>query len=326
MQEKIEEFVRAYTSYQTNNPLTGSPVSLFEPANYLLSLSGKKTRPILVLIGYDLFDENIVSALPLAHAVEIFHNFTLMHDDIMDDAPLRRGKQTVHLRNGTDTAILSGDMMLVRAYKLLHELSAPMDQKNRIIRDFDQMAEDVCRGQQYDMEFARQKHVDEEAYLEMIKLKTSVLIGYSLKAGGVLAGSSKKDADLLYEYGLCVGMAFQLMDDYLDTFGNPATFGKQVGGDILENKKTLLFIHTMNALSGSEKSRANKWLKAESEQAKDKIFYFQNTFRSNKSDIHLLELIDSYYHKSETILESLQTKRSKSQLATLAEGLKTRTI
>ena len=233
------------TSYQTEfeeyldkKNWNREPKNLYEPIEYIIQLSGKRIRPILTLMAADILSGNFTKALPAALAVEVFHNFTLVHDDIMDDAPLRRGKKTVHEKWDLNRGILSGDAMLILAYQYFENYPPTIFQKLAIL--FSKTAIEVCDGQQLDIDFETRKEVTISEYLNMIRLKTSVLVAAALKMGAIVAESSEKNADLLYEYGLNLGLAFQLQDDYLDTFGDPETFGKQVGGDIIENKKTFL--------------------------------------------------------------------------------------
>ena len=229
-----------FLDFLESNSFDKAPVNLYSPVNYILSIGGKRMRPILTLMATDLFGGDSKDSLHAAMAVEVFHNFTLLHDDIMDDAPLRRGKQTVHEKWDVNTAILSGDVMMIKAYGFLMEYKGEV--YRAVMEVFNQTAIEVCEGQQMDVDFETRSDVSLEEYVEMIKLKTSVLVACALKMGAVIAGASDKDADLIYDFGLNLGLAFQLQDDYLDAFGNPETFGKQVGGDIIENKKTYLYI------------------------------------------------------------------------------------
>ncbi len=216
------------------------PKGLYEPIEYSLASGGKRIRPVLVLAACNLFSEDIEAALPAASAFEIFHNFTLLHDDIMDNSPIRRNRQTVHKKWNANTAILSGDAMMIESYKLLSEL--PDNVLKPVFKLFNRTALEVCEGQQYDMDFETRDYVSEKDYLTMIKLKTSVLIAASLKAGAIIGGADKKNADLLYDFGLNIGLAFQIQDDLLDTYADVSVFGKQPGNDILTGKKTFLLI------------------------------------------------------------------------------------
>ncbi len=253
-----------------------NPVELYEPISYLMALGGKRLRPALVLMAYHLFKDNWEKALKPALAVEVFHNFTLMHDDIMDEAPLRRGKPTVHEKWNRDVAILSGDVMLVAAYELMSEV--PGHQLRTILKRFNRTAAEVCEGQQLDMNFAGQDTVSEAEYIEMIKLKTSVLLGFALELGALAADQSKETASQLYEIGVNLGIGFQLKDDILDVYGDPEKFGKQVGGDIIENKKTWLMLKALEkSQPGSE---LHQWIQKPEFDPAEKVTAVRNIFTS----------------------------------------------
>jgi geranylgeranyl diphosphate synthase, type II len=233
----LSEYHNIFQSYLSQHAFNQEPQELYEPVNYILSLGGKRLRPLLALMGYELFDEEVSKALPIAAAVEIFHNFTLLHDDIMDAAPLRRGKPTVHAKYGTNTGILSGDVMVIIAYEFLNKIPHP-----KLLSIFNKMAIEVCEGQQYDMNFETRNDVTIPEYIRMIELKTSVLIAAAFQMGALVGGATEDVAQHLYEFGRNVGIAFQIQDDILDTFGDPEKFGKKVGGDIVQNKKTYLVL------------------------------------------------------------------------------------
>lgn len=235
-----------------------SPRELYEPISYMMGLGGKRMRPALLLMGCNLYSDEITHAIRPAMAIEVFHNFTLLHDDIMDLAPLRRGKQTVHEKWNTSVAILSGDVMLVEAYKLLMEVDPSL--LPVVLGIFNQTAVEVCEGQQTDMNFETQEQVSVADYLEMIRLKTSVLLGAALKIGALLGGADDREASLLYDFGVNMGLAFQLQDDILDVYGDPEKFGKQVGGDILANKKTFLLIRARELAQGDDAAELDRWL------------------------------------------------------------------
>jgi geranylgeranyl diphosphate synthase, type II len=228
-----------------------TPGTLYEPADYFLSLGGKRVRPVMCLMGNEMFDDISSDAWHVANAIELFHNFTLIHDDIMDKAPLRRGMQTVHARNGESTALLAGDVMLVVAYDYLNKIDAVVAKK--IVRLFNKTAKEVCEGQQIDMDFEKKEAVGFEEYIRMIELKTSVLLAASLQMGAILGGAGESNQRHLYEFGRNLGIAFQVQDDYLDAFGDPAKFGKQVGGDIMANKKTFLMIHALETATAKQR-------------------------------------------------------------------------
>jgi geranylgeranyl diphosphate synthase type II len=244
----------------TQLPLGTRPKSLYDPIRYIMKLGGKRLRPMLTCLSYTMYREDVHMVVPYAAAVEAFHNFTLMHDDIMDKAPLRRGKPTVHEKFDANTAILSGDVMLVKVYDML--LPLPAVQLQEVLKVFNRTASEVCEGQQLDMEFEKLSKVSEKQYLEMIRLKTAVLLGFSLEFGAMLALASEEDRRALYDFGVNIGIGFQLMDDLLDVYADQARFGKQVGGDIVSNKKTFLLVKALELARGRDKSELKKWLDA----------------------------------------------------------------
>ncbi|MBL7806108.1 MAG: polyprenyl synthetase family protein [Saprospiraceae bacterium] len=247
------------TEYSATHPFPDSPPGLYEPCDYLLALGGKRLRPALLLMAYELFRDDVDAALPAAWAVELFHNFTLMHDDIMDAAPLRRGQPTVHTRWNPNTGILSGDVMLIYAYR--HLLSVGDDAAARaLVGVFNRVAIGVCEGQQMDVNFETRDDVSLPEYVRMIELKTAVLLGGALEMGALAAGASGSDAGHLYEFGRLAGISFQIQDDLLDTYGDPAKFGKQVGGDILQNKKTFLVLKTLEIAAPADQSELHRWM------------------------------------------------------------------
>lgn len=253
-----------------------SPKQLYQPIDYVMGLGGKRMRPILLLMAYQLFDKNIEKAISPALGIEIFHNFTLLHDDIMDNAPIRRGKQTVHEKWNNNVAILSGDTMLVQAYQFMGNVDKNVIKQ--VLSVFSKAAIQVCEGQQRDMDFETQSDVSISDYLKMIEYKTAVLLAAALQIGGITGGTSLKEQNHLYEFGRNLGIAFQLKDDLLDTFGNPDAFGKQVGGDIMANKKTFLYLKAL--------ALANK------NQHADLVNYFSNT-EVNKDKVENVKLIFS---------------------------------
>lgn len=245
------------------------PKSLYDPLHYIMSLGGKRLRPMLTLISYSLFKEDVKKIVPQALAVEVFHNFTLMHDDIMDRAPLRRGMPTVHKKWNVSTAILSGDVMQVKVYEIISKLDAPLFKE--VALAFNQCAIEVCEGQQWDMEFESLTKVSEAQYIEMIRLKTAVLLGFSLELGAILAGASKENRKALRDFGVNIGIGFQLKDDLLDVYADQKKFGKQVGGDIIANKKTFLLIKALEKARGKEKKELNEWLNTKKFNKKKKV-------------------------------------------------------
>ncbi|HPC26069.1 MAG TPA: polyprenyl synthetase family protein, partial [Paludibacteraceae bacterium] len=246
-----------------------NPYGLYEPIEYVLSLGGKRLRPALLLMSCNLFSENISEAIPPALGIEIFHTFTLLHDDLMDKADLRRGHLTVHKKWNENIAILSGDVMQTIAFQLMTK--APSACLKKCLDLFSQTAIEVCEGQQYDMEFEKRQEVLPEEYLEMIRLKTAVLLGASMKIGAWLGGAPEEDAQTLYEAGINMGIAFQLKDDLLDVYGNSAEFGKKIGGDILCNKKTFLLIQALNLARGKEEKILKKWLQVDENRGEEKV-------------------------------------------------------
>ncbi|MCE2892793.1 MAG: polyprenyl synthetase family protein [Flammeovirgaceae bacterium] len=245
------------------------PKSLYEPIRYLMKLGGKRLRPMLVMLSYSIYKKDAEKIVSYAAAVEAFHNFTLMHDDIMDKAPLRRGKATVHEKWNVNTAILSGDVMLVRVYDMFLSLEGP--KLNQVLRAFNQCAAEVCEGQQWDMEFESKAKVTEAQYIEMIRLKTAVLLGFSLELGAILADAPKADQIALREFGVNIGIGFQLKDDLLDVYADQKKFGKQVGGDIISNKKTFLLIKALEKAKGKQQKELKEWLSAKKFNAKKKV-------------------------------------------------------
>ncbi len=284
------------------------PDELYEPIRYIMSLGGKRMRPLLVLLAYELFKDDPEKVLDQAIAVEVFHNFTLMHDDIMDEAPLRRGKATVHEKWDANTAILSGDVMLVRAYDLL--LDAPGNLR-AIIKDFNDCASGVCEGQQFDMNFESLPTVAEETYINMIRLKTAVLLGFSLKLGAMLAGASDDQADKLYEFGVSIGIGFQLKDDLLDVYADQAKFGKQVGGDIISNKKTFLLLKALELANADQKAQLDQWLAATDFDKAEKVAGVTAIY--NEIGIRELtrEKINQWFDKGFEALEKLSVADSR---------------
>jgi geranylgeranyl diphosphate synthase, type II len=280
--KKLQTLINTHIS---ENPYQQSPAELYEPINYLMSLGGKRMRPVLVLSGCDLFNGNIEASLDAAIAIETFHNFTLMHDDIMDKAPLRRGNSTVHEKWNESVAILSGDVMLVKAYQLL--MNYKNDELRKILEIFNRTAVEVCEGQQIDMNFEQRRDVTIDQYLQMISLKTAVLLGASLQIGAVIAGAETSDHQRLYEFGRNMGIAFQLQDDLLDAFGDPEKFGKQVGGDIIANKKTYLLIKALELAQEDDKTTLDYWLQKHVFIAEEKVSEVKKIFES----LHVKELI-----------------------------------
>ena len=265
--------------------------TLYDPAQYILGLGGKRIRPVCVLMGNELFDEINPDAYHVATAIELFHNFSLIHDDIMDKAPLRRGMETVHTKYGESTAILAGDVMFAQSYEYLNKVSAGQVQK--IFQLFNKTAKEVCEGQQLDMDFEKKENVCLDEYLNMITLKTSVLLAASLQLGAVLGGAGEGNQNHLYEFGKNLGIAFQVQDDYLDAFGDPQKFGKQVGGDILANKKTFLMIHVLETANDGQ-LKTLKTLMGEGADHVDKVDKILQIFKDCKVDDWAKSLKEQY--------------------------------
>lgn len=255
--------------YISELQFTRSPKGLYDPVEYVLSLGGKRIRPVLMMMAYNLYKEDVSEVFSPAAGIETYHNYTLLHDDLMDRADMRRNKPTVHKVWNDNTAILSGDAMLVLAYQFLSNCSAV--HLKEVLDLFSQTALEICEGQQLDMEFEQRQDVSEAEYLEMIRLKTAVLLAASLKIGAILGGASKEDAQALYDFGIAIGLAFQLQDDFLDVYGNPEVFGKNIGGDILCNKKTYLLIKALERSDDAQRTGLLKWLQKENYAPEDKI-------------------------------------------------------
>ena len=300
-----------------------SPKGLYEPVSYVLSLGGKRIRPVLMLLAYNLFKEDVTSILGPATGIEVYHNYTLLHDDLMDRADKRRGKATVHKVWNDNTAILSGDAMLVLAYQFMAQCAS--DKLEEVMSLFSQTALEICEGQQYDMDFESRKDVTEKEYLEMIRLKTSVLLAASLKIGAILGGASSEDANCLYDFGMNLGVAFQLKDDLLDVYGDPLVFGKNIGGDILCNKKTYLLIKAFEHAQPEELKALNAWVDNRSFVPEEKIVAVTELY--NRIGVkQLCELqIAAYSERAEQSLQSVSLPESrKLELVKLMQKLMVR--
>ncbi|WP_161891419.1 polyprenyl synthetase family protein [Pontibacter russatus] len=281
------------------------PVELYEPIRYIMALGGKRIRPMLVLLAAKMYDEDVEKALLPAAAVEVFHNFTLMHDDIMDKAPLRRGEQTVHEKWNANTAILSGDVMVVRAYQLL--LGVEQTKLAQVLELFSETAAQVCEGQQLDMNFERREQVSIQEYIHMITLKTAVLLGFSLEMGAILQNAPIADAEHLKDFGINVGIAFQLRDDLLDVYGDKAKFGKQVGGDILSDKKTFLMLTALEQANAAQRQTIIGWRdKTDSSIALEKVDAITAIYNQLHIRHQTEQQIDSYFRKALHHLDAVQ--------------------
>lgn len=289
-----------------------TPASLYEPIRYLMGLGGKRLRPLLTLIAYSLFKDDVKRVVPFAVAVESFHNFTLMHDDIMDEAPLRRGKMTVHKKWNINTAILSGDVMLIKVYDLFLRLEPA--QLKSVLGAFNDCAAGVCEGQQWDMEFETTPLVTEKQYLNMIRLKTAVLLGFSLELGAILADASDSERTALRDFGTHIGVGFQLKDDLLDAFADPKKFGKQVGGDILANKKTYLLIKALEKAKGKRKKELLFWLTAKKFNGNDKINAVKEIYASLDIPSAVERKADHFFRKGLENLDRVAGREAKKEV------------
>ena len=299
------------------------PRNLYDASQYILQIGGKRVRPVCVLMGNELFDELDPDAFEVAAAIELFHNFSLIHDDIMDKAPLRRGMETVHTKYGEPTALLAGDVMLVSAYDHINKIKPVHLQQ--IIHLFNKTAKQVCEGQQMDMDFEHSNSVRFEDYVQMITLKTSVLLAASMQMGAIIGGAGSGNQQHLYEFGKKLGIAFQVQDDYLDAFGDPEKFGKLPGGDIIANKKTFLMIHTMDVASTAQKEMLSAALKenpADDNSKTTKVNRVLDIFRACEVDKWASELKEKYYQEAMKHLEDIAVLSSrKKELEVLAKYL-----
>jgi geranylgeranyl diphosphate synthase type II len=288
------------------------PASLYEPIRYLMALGGKRLRPMLTLLSYSLYRSDVREIVPFAVAVEAFHNFTLMHDDIMDKAPLRRGKATVHKKWNVNTAILSGDVMLVKVYDMF--LDIPKDKITTVLRAFNKCAAEVCEGQQWDMAFETQNGITEAQYIQMIKLKTAVLLGFSLELGAILGGAPEADRKALREFGVNIGIGFQLKDDLLDAYGDPKKFGKQVGGDITANKKTYLLIKAIERAKGETKKELTAWISEKRSGKLDKIKSVKNIYDALDIPYLTEKKVNQFYNKGFSSFENVKANPAKKEI------------
>ena len=289
--------------------LGSKPDTLYDPVKYILDIGGKRVRPVLALMACSSFDSNPNLALKAALSIELFHNFTLIHDDIMDSANTRRGKETVHKKWGINSGVLSGDVMLIMAYQLLENYdSKTYLELNKLLN---KTAKQVCEGQQMDMDFELKSNVEFEEYIKMIEFKTAVLLGCSLKMGAIIADASKEDQEFIYQYGINLGLAFQFQDDYLDTFGQQNKVGKKIGGDILENKKTVLFHMAIANSNKSQKEKILELYSSKENSSEDKINKITSLFIETKADKSSLELVDQYTQKAIKLINCLSFNQTK---------------
>ncbi len=315
--QSFELLSQKFALYFDKRHFPSEPASLYDPNEYFLKLGGKRIRPVLCLMGNELFEEIKEDAWHVGTAIELFHNFTLIHDDIMDKAPLRRGMETVHTKYGENTALLAGDVMLVAAYEELNKIS--IEYLQSILRLFNKTAKEVCEGQQMDMDFEKMETVNFDAYLKMIELKTSVALAASLQTGAILGGAGERNQHLLYDFGKKLGIAFQVQDDYLDAFGDPQKFGKQVGGDILANKKTFLLLHALETSSSAQQKELKSLLAV---NPPDKIEKVVQIFHDCKVDEWALQLKNKYLDEAFNHLEDIAVlSKRKEPLKELAHFL-----
>ena len=299
------------------------PYGLYEPIEYTLAAGGKRVRPQLAMIACQMFGGNEEEALPAALALEVFHNFTLLHDDVMDKADMRRGRPTVHVKWNENTAILSGDQMLIEAYKLLSDV--PSDKLTKVLRLFNKMATEICEGQQYDVDFESMEHVTKDEYLMMIRLKTSVLLATALQIGAYIADADEQAQEALYQFGINIGLAFQIQDDILDVWGDPKTFGKAVGGDISCNKKTFVYLEAKRR--GGERrggERLEEWYSQVLEDNTEKIAAVKAIFERLGVREACEAVVEDYTQKALAILDTLPQNVATDQLRHLAHKLHTR--
>ncbi len=311
----IAEYQNIISSFFESLHLEKEPKNLYEPIDYILALGGKRIRPVLTLMSCEIFDTNAQKALYAAAAVEVFHNFSLVHDDIMDDAPLRRGKETVHEKWNLNTGILSGDAMLILAYQYFENYEPKIF--SQLAKLFSKTALEVCEGQQYDVDFETRNDVSITEYLKMIEYKTAVLIAAALKMGAIVAETSVENANLIYDFGLNLGIAFQLQDDYLDAFGDPKTFGKQVGGDIIENKKTYLYLKALEFSDTANKQELNQLFQTHVEDNTQKIERVKALFLSSGAADATQQAIQDFTFKAFETLEKMQLAADKKKILQL---------
>jgi len=323
--QNIPFYQEAFTSYLNAFITDKKPENLYNPIHYILKLGGKRLRPVLTLMTTEIFNSDYKKALDAALSIEVFHNFSLVHDDIMDDAPLRRGQKTVHEKWDINTGILSGDAMLIQAYQLFENYESKTFQS--LAKLFSKTALEVCEGQQYDIDFETRDDVTVPEYLKMIEFKTAVLVGAAMKMGAIIAEASEHDQMAIYEFGKNLGIAFQLQDDYLDAFGDPKTFGKQVGGDIIENKKTFLYLKAVAFSSEEDKQKLKHLFSLTTSDKMVKIEAVKNIFETSGSAEATKQEIAHYTKKAFFVLESLNiSDENKRELKEFGEQLMNRNV
>lgn len=321
----IDSYRKEFEKYLSKKVVSREPAHLYDPMVYILGLGGKRVRPVLVLLATDIFGSDYEKALDAALAIEVFHNFSLVHDDIMDDAPLRRGQETVHERWDINTGILSGDAMLIKAYQLFENY--PGETFRQLAELFSKTAIEVCEGQQYDMDFESREKVTIGEYLKMIEYKTAVLVGASLKMGAIVAKASEENCNRIYEFGRLLGIAFQLQDDYLDAFGDPDSFGKQVGGDIIENKKTFLYLTSLQETALGETSQLEHLYSINPPDPTAKIEAVKSLFESSGAAELTRKEIEKYTREAFEVLKDLEVgEKQKEILYNFGKGLMNREV
>jgi geranylgeranyl diphosphate synthase type II len=308
----ISQYRETFLDYLSEKVTTKEPVNLYEPITYILNLGGKRLRPVLVLMTAEIFGTSYKKALNAALAIEVFHNFSLVHDDIMDSAPLRRGKETVHHRWDLNTGILSGDTMLINAYQLFESYEGPIFKE--LAQLFTKTALQVCEGQQYDIDFESREDVEIEDYLKMIEFKTAVLVGASLQMGAIVAGAPEESKKALYAFGRLLGIAFQLQDDYLDAFGDPKTFGKQLGGDIIENKKTFLYLTALQKAKKADASQLEHLYSINPSDSVGKIEAVKSIFEESGASELTRKEIKKYTKQAFEVLDQIDLPENKKEL------------
>ena len=321
----IEKYQKEFLEYLEQYSALKEPKNLYEPIQYILTLGGKRLRPVLTLITAEIFETDYKQALDAALSVEVFHNFSLVHDDIMDAAPLRRGQETVHEKWDINTGILSGDAMLILAYQLFENYNG--DTFRALAKLFSKTALQVCEGQQYDIDFETRDDVTIPEYLKMIEYKTAVLVGAAMQMGAIVAEASEEDQSSIYEFGINLGIAFQLQDDYLDAFGDPETFGKRVGGDIIENKKTYLYLKAVEFSSEENRKQLQQLYSVSPSNTADKVETIKQLFVSSGSAEATKREIKNHTNKAFSVLEKLHiSEYKKDVLKQFGGSLMNRTV
>ncbi|MFT4663603.1 MAG: geranylgeranyl diphosphate synthase type II [Polaribacter sp.] len=324
--QTFKELHRQFTNFLQTHPFDREPIGLYEPVDYIMNMKGKQIRPVLLLMAHNLYNDSVERVLALAYAIELFHSFSLLHDDVMDQAEVRRGQPTVHMKYGINTAILSGDVMLIYVYKFITE-SVPVEYLSEVLQIFNKVAIEVCEGQQMDMDFENRDDVSILEYIQMIGLKTAVLLAGALQIGALTGGASKEDATNLYNFGKYIGLAFQIQDDFLDTFGDQATFGKKIGGDIMQNKKTYLYLKAKEMAKGEDLKMLNAYYDGSSQKESVKIPAVTKLFKALAVDQYASELKEEYQKKAFGYLKAVSSSEErKKPLRDLANRLMGRKV